>query len=112
MLHDERFYLPEFMRREVRGVDQGDRVEPELGELPVAADVDMGRLIALVAVEEEAKRTDAKNGRQGDSRIHSICMGWDSALAASEGGHARAVPAQPNDMAFSGAAHAHPWDQA
>jgi hypothetical protein len=40
-----------------------DGVEPELGDVPVALDVDMGRLAGVARIEEEPTRTSPKDRR-------------------------------------------------
>jgi len=58
VLFDEPLDLTQFTPVEAVIGSQRDRVEPELDLVPACLDVDMRRLMPLVAVEEKAKATD------------------------------------------------------
>ena len=54
---------------EVRGFHEGDRLEPELRERAVSADVNVSGFVAFVAEEEEPVWTHAKNCRHSGLTI-------------------------------------------
>src|SRR5258706_14408666 len=64
VVHEDGFYLPELVRGKVGGIREREGLEPELSELAIAPNMNMRRLVTLVAVEEEAVRADTKDGGQ------------------------------------------------
>ena len=80
MLDDEALHLPEFVRREIRGLNERDRLEPEFRERAIALYVDVGWFVAFVTEEEEAIRTDAKDGRQSPLTISTSAASVASPL--------------------------------
>ena len=52
--------------RKAAAVLEPDRIEPDLGAIGVALDVDVRWLSAIARVEEAAVGPDAKDGRHGE----------------------------------------------
>ena len=67
MLLDKPLDLAQFAAVEAVVGGQRDRIEPELGLVPACLDVDMRRLLPLIAVEEEPEASDPKDSRHRHS---------------------------------------------
>jgi hypothetical protein len=57
--------LAQLRRLEAAAPGQTDRIEPQLGDLLVPLDVDMGRLAAVTRVEEEPVRANSQDRGHG-----------------------------------------------
>jgi hypothetical protein len=67
LFDDQALYGPELGCGEPAGYGESHRMEPELRDPRFALHMHVGRLVALVAVEEEAELADSGNCWQGRS---------------------------------------------
>jgi hypothetical protein len=63
VMPDEPQYAREFVRAEAQVARQRDRLQPHLGRCFAAVDVDVRRLVRLVALEVEAEAFDPEDRR-------------------------------------------------
>ena len=66
MLTDHENDTRDLTARKAAAVLEADRIEPDLGAIGVALDVDVRRLSAITREEEAAVGPDAKDGRHGE----------------------------------------------
>lgn len=65
MLTDHENDTSDFAPRKAAAPLEPDRIEPDLGAIGIALDVNVGRLSTITRVEEAAVGPQAKDGRHG-----------------------------------------------
>ena len=53
LIPDEPLHLPNLYRRKAKAVFKANRIEPKLGSVPLALDVDVRRFIPIRRIEEQ-----------------------------------------------------------
>ena len=67
MLAHHQYDTSEFAARKATAVLEANRVQPQLGAIGVALNVDVRRLIPIAGEEEAAVRADAKDGGHSEN---------------------------------------------